>query len=49
MKALGLLWFDVENKRYTTNQRIPNEIHQLWFDVENKRYTTIPLPSSSIF
>ncbi len=35
-----LLWFDVENKRYTTTLRRLKQRLELWFDVENKRYTT---------
>ena len=34
------LWFDVENKRYTTVDMVYDDVKLLWFDVENKRYTT---------
>ena len=35
-----LLWFDVENERYTTIQVDAPVLVKLWFDVENERYTT---------
>ena len=35
-----MLWFDVENKRYTTAASSTPAAAWLWFDVENKRYTT---------
>ena len=36
-----LLWFDVENERYTTRGVGLYAQTKLWFDVENERYTTI--------
>ena len=38
----GLLWFDVENERYTTWNISKKSNEWLWFDVENERYTTFP-------
>ena len=35
-----LLWFDVENGRYTTEDEVMSFNHSLWFDVEDGRYTT---------
>ena len=40
MKLATWLWFDVENERYTTQQKEGNQPTELWFDVENERYTT---------
>ena len=34
-----MLWFDVENERYTTAAECDIRVHELWFDVENERYT----------
>ena len=36
-----MLWFDVENERYTTMEEKRTEHKELWFDVENERYTTL--------
>ena len=35
-----MLWFDVENARYTTSNHSAYILTMLWFDVENARYTT---------
>ena len=35
-----MLWFDVENARYTTKKFLLWWENELWFDVENARYTT---------
>ena len=35
-----MLWFDVGNGRYTTQQNREQQGRQLWFDVGNGRYTT---------
>ena len=35
-----MLWFDVENERYTTKSILLAPHLKLWFDVENERYTT---------
>ena len=35
-----MLWFDVENGRYTTVQGKEQHPIMLWFDVGNGRYTT---------
>ena len=35
-----VLWFDVENERYTTLPLAFGLPERLWFDVENERYTT---------
>ena len=37
------MWFDVENERYTTPEKLVRYYNQLWFDVENERYTTAGL------
>ena len=36
-----MLWFDVENERYTTATHETITFCGLWFDVENERYTTM--------
>ena len=35
-----MLWFDVEEERYTTLTMKLLNLVKLWFDVEEERYTT---------